>query len=253
MGYSLEYPESVARFYDFIYAKLRTVDREYFLKKISETRGPVLEIGVGTGRLFLDALSRGADIDGIDNSSHMLARLKQKLDRKHGSRIFLQDVRCMQLPRTYDLIIAPFRVFAHLIDVGDQLQALNKVYDHLNPNGEFVFDLYVPDLTILLHGINERVDFVGEYRPGRKLRRTVSAKANLVDQINLVTMTLTWDEEDGERTETWQTPMRYFFRYELEHLVRRSKLHLKHIYGDYQEHELGPGSIDFVVICQRSE
>jgi len=210
VGYPLEYPEAIARFYDVIYTQLRTVDRDYFLKRISEARGPVLEIGVGTGRLFLEALSRGADIDGIDNSSHMLARLKQKLDRKHESRIFLQDIRSMQLPRTYDL-------------------------------------------TILHHGIKDQVDFVEEYEPGKKLTRTVSAKAKLVDQINLVTMTLAWDEEGGERTETWQTPLRFFFRYELEHLVNRSKLRLKHVYGDYQEHELGPGSTDFIVVCERSE
>ena len=248
-----EYPDYVARFYDVIYSQLRTIDREYFLCKILETKGPVLEIGVGTGRFFLEALSKGADIDGIDNSASMLASLKEKLDQKYHSRIVFQDARTMSLPRKYDLIVAPFRVFSHLIDVQDQLIVLNNVYHHLNKNGRFIFDLYVPDLNILLHGIKEQIDFEGEYRPGKKLRRIVSAKPDPINQISLVTMNFTWEEDDDVRTETWQTQMRFYFRYELEHLVHRSKLKLKSIYGDYQEHELHSDSKDFVVVCARTE
>ncbi len=248
-----EYPDYIARFYDVIYSQLRTIDREYFLGKILETRGPVLEIGVGTGRFFLEALNRGADIDGIDNSASMLAKLKEKLDQRYHNRIVLQDARAMNLPRKYDLIVAPFRVFSHLIDMQDQIRVLNNVYDHLNRNGRFIFDLYVPDLNILLHGIKERVDFEGEYQPGKKLRRAVSAKPDLVKQVSLVTMTFTWEEGDHVRTETWQTPMRFYFRYELEHLVQRSKLKLKHVYGDYQENELRSDSKDFVVACERRD
>ena len=61
------YPEYVARFYDVIYSKIRAgTDSEYYLKQILKTQGPVLELGVGTGRLFVDALKQGADIYGID-------------------------------------------------------------------------------------------------------------------------------------------------------------------------------------------
>lgn len=248
-----EYPEYVARFYDLIYSKLRSIDREYFLNKILEVQGPVLEIGVGTGRIFLDALDRGSDIYGIDVSASMLEKLKNKLDKKHHDRIFLQDARRLNLNRKFDLIVAPFRVFSHFIDVADQLLVLNNVHDHLNRNGRFIFDLYVPDLNILLHGIKEQIDFEGEYRPGKKLRRIVSAKPDPINQISLVTMNFTWEEDDRVRAETWQTQMRFYFRYELEHLVHRSKLKLKNIYGDYQEHELHSDSKDFVVVCERTE
>ena len=72
-GEHSSYPEPFARFYDVIYSHLRTVDRDFFLWAIRETRGPVLEIGVGTGRLFLDAINAGADIYGIDISLTMRA------------------------------------------------------------------------------------------------------------------------------------------------------------------------------------
>ena len=246
-----EYPEYIARFYDVIYAHLRTVDHDYFLRTILSTKGPVLEIGVGTGRFFIDALHGGADIYGVDLSETMLQQLKKKLGSEHHHRIFHQDARSLHLDKKFDLIVAPFRVFSHLIELDDQLLALNSIYDHLNPGGQFIFDLYVPDLGILLNGINEQVDFEGEYAPGKKLKRIVSAKADLIRQVSSVKMTLMWDDETGEHTESWDLPMRFFFRYELEHLVHRSKLTLKHIYGDYEEHELGLESKDFIVVCER--
>lgn len=230
---------------------LRTVDRDYFLKQILSTKGPVLEVGVGTGRFFLDALNRGADIYGIDVSETMLQQLKAKIDEQNQHRVFLQDARSLKLSRKFDLIVAPFRVFSHLLGVEDQLSALNSIYDHLSPGGRFIFDLYVPDLKILQNGIREETDFDGEYAPGKRLKRVVSARPDLISQINHVTMTLTWDEEGKSKTESWHLPMRFFFRHELEHLVNRSKLRLKHMYGDYQEHELNSDSKDFVVVCER--
>jgi SAM-dependent methyltransferase len=248
-----EYPEHFARFYDVVYAHLRTVDLDYFLRKIRSTKGPVLEIGVGTGRFFIEALQNGADIYGVDLSESMLRQLRNKLDQKHHHRVFHQDARSLQLGKKFDLIVAPFRMFSHLLEPDDQLQALNSIFDHLNPGGEFIFDLFVPHLGILLNGINEQIDFEGEYAPGRKLTRTVSSKSDLIRQVSSVKMTLTWDEDAGVKSESWTLPMRFFFRYELEHLVRRSKLTLKHIYGDYEEHELSPDSKDFIVVCGRQE
>jgi len=252
MAAESSYPENFARFYDVIYAHLRTVDRDYFLRKIKEVHGPVLEIGVGTGRFFIDALSGGADMYGIDVSSTMLKQLYQKLDKKHHERVTLQDARSLNLKRQFDLIVAPFRVFSHIANSQDQLEVLNRVHDHLRPGGQFIFDLYVPDLSILLNGISEQVDFDGEYAPGKRLSRTVSAHSDLINQISHVTMTLHWDEDGGKRTESWTLQMRYFFRYELEHLVHRSKLSLQNIFGDYSEGALGPESKDFITVCRRN-
>lgn len=48
------YPSFFARFYDTIYHQMRdSADHDYFLNKIKSVTGPVLEIGVGTGRFLL--------------------------------------------------------------------------------------------------------------------------------------------------------------------------------------------------------
>lgn len=250
MNTSTEYPDFFARFYDTIYDHMRDgTDHQYFIKKILDTRGSVLEIGVGTGRLFIDALNQGADIYGIDISPSMLEVLKGKLPAHEHHRIEVQDICNFQLNRKYDLIIAPFRVFMHLISVEEQFEALERVYSHLKPGGIFIFDLFVPNLKMLHDGLDQQKDFEGEYEPGKKLTRYTSLYADAVNQISHVLFKFIWDEDGKEKTEEWKTDMRFFFRYEIEHLINQSKLNLVKIFGDFEQHELNKDSKEFIVEC----
>jgi len=158
----------------------------------------------------------------------------------------------MKLGKRFELIIAPFRVFSHIIDIDDQISALNAVYDHLVPGGAFVFDLYVPNLKLLLDGLAPTVDFDGEYTPGKRLSRTTSGTSDLITQVTSVTMKFDWEDEERQNSREWTFPMRFFFRYELEHLIARSKLKLKAIFGDFLESALDSGSREFIVHCIRA-
>lgn len=248
----MDYPSFFARFYDPIYDKMRTqVDRDFYLKKISMTKGPVLEIGAGTGRFFTEALSTGADIYAIDISRHMLDVLNTKIDKCEHRRVSLQNAVDFRFAFKFDLILAPFRVFSHLLTVEEQLAALNNIYKYLTDNGSLIFDLYVPNPGMLAAGLDKIVDFEGEYMPGKRLQRCVSMTADIVNQISDITMVFTWDEDDHIRTEKWQFLFRYFYRYELEHLIRLSDLQLVKIYGDFNETPLEPGSKEFIVVCSK--
>jgi len=247
-----EYPGFFAKFFDLIYSSIDTgLDEESYLKRIARTNGKILEAGAGTGRLFIEALKTGADIYGIDISPAMVEKLRSKLDGKDQGRVILKDIRDMNLNVTFDLIIAPFRVFMHVIETEDQLKALYCVYKHLNPGGLFIFDVFIPDPEILLKGINEQKDFEGEYEPGRKVTRIASSKADPLRQINEVNMRLEWDEGGVLNSDSWNVKMRYFYRYELENLIARSPLKLVDIYGDSEGRELTSDSKNFVVVCKK--
>lgn len=247
------YPDYVARFYDIVYRQVRdAVDKQYYVNKLVSSNGPSLEVGVGTGRIFLEALDRDADVYGADNSAEMLAVLRGKLDPRYHHRLRRCDLMNMEFEKRFNLIIAPFRVLSHIISIDDQVKALNAVYDHLHPGGTFIFDLYVPSLKLILDGLPPTVDFEGEYAPGRRVKRTASATSDLITQITSVTMAFTWEDEGRQQSREWSFPMRFFFRYELEHLVARSKLKLKAIYGDFAESPLDSSSKEFLVHCIRS-
>jgi len=253
MGKPVDYPDFVVRFYDVIYKQIRShVDETYFLNQIAKFGGKILEIGVGTGRLFSQALRNGADIYGLDVNSKMIEKAKEKIAPGQHHRLYVQDAVEMQLPHRFALILAPFRVFSHLIDVEDQIRCLNRVHEHLEPGGRFIFDLYVPNLGILINGIQEHVDFDGEYERGKKLVRIVSSNSDMASQTSNVRMKFEWDEAGQKCEAEWSFLVRFYFRYELEHLIRLSKLKLEAIYGDYQENPVNKDSQDFVLVCSRS-
>ena len=182
----------------------------------------------------------------------MIDVLLKKIDTRSHKRVSIQNAVDFKFPFRFSLILAPFRIFSHLLTVEEQLSSLNNIYDHLEENGRLIFDLYVPDLALTASGLSNQTDFRGEYEPGKKFSRTVDMKADIVNQISDITMTFRWDEGTGERIESWNFKFRFYFRYELEHLVKRSKLTLDRIYGDFNRGELIEGSKEFIVICSRS-
>jgi SAM-dependent methyltransferase len=246
------YPENFARFYDTIYHNLRdSVDNDYFQNEIKNTGGKILEIGVGTGRLFTNALDLGADIYGLDISQSMLDVLYKKVPAEQHYRLRLQNMVNFSLDFKFDLIIAPFRVIMHLLEKEDQIKAINNVYDHLNPGGRFIFDTFIPDLNQLIKGLDNKMDFEGEYAPGKNIRRFASTSPDLIKQIIQVNFHMEWEENNELHHDDWILPLRFFFRYELEHLIERSKFRQYKIYGDYQKNELSRKSKDFVVVCKK--
>ncbi len=247
-----EYPDYFARFYDLIYHKVRdSVDNKFYLKKFRETDGRILEVGVGTGRLFTEALNHGADIYGIDISEAMIKVALNKISSKEKKRISLQNITDFKFNRKFKLIAAPFRVFMHLLSIKEQIAALNNVYEHLSPGGLFIFDVFVPDLKALLTGLDNVMDFESEYEPGNKVKRIVSTKPDLINQIINITFRFEWNDGESAYSREWKSQMRYFFRFELEHLVERSKFRYFRILGDFEENEPGPDSKEFIVICKK--
>lgn len=246
------YPKNFSRFYDIIYHQIRDeVDSKFFLKKINQTKGKILEIGTGTGRFFSEALAQGVDIYGIDLSPNMLEVLKNKIPNEEHHRVSCQSVVDFNLDASFDLIIAPFRVMMHIINKNQQLQALQNIRQHLTDDGIFICDTFIPNLNYLLLGLQRKLDFNGFYEPGKFLKRYASSKPNLITQTLDITFELEWQEHAQVQKEIWSLQLRYYFRYELEHLLERSGFSDYIIYGDYSESPLNKGSKDFIVVCKK--
>lgn len=79
----------------------------------------------------------------------------------------------------------------------------------------------------------------------------VSTRPDVINQITNIEFRLEWDEDDRIKQEVWETQLRFFFRYEMEHLIERSKFNKYEILGDYQGHELNKTSKEFIVICHK--
>lgn len=114
-------------------------DRAFYLDLIRERGEPVLDVGCGTGRLLLDFLALGIDIDGVDNSAEMLALCRRKAQRLGlVPTIHLQRMEQLDLSRRYRTILVPSSSFQLLLDPADAREAMRRFHDHLESGGTLV-------------------------------------------------------------------------------------------------------------------
>lgn len=119
-------------------------DRHYYLGFIEEFGQPVLDIGCATGRLLLDYLSRGIDIDGVDVSPEILAICNEKAgERGLEPNLYLQAVEALDLPRKYRTILVPSSTFQLVIAPEDVREAMRRLYGHLEPGGALVMPFMI--------------------------------------------------------------------------------------------------------------
>jgi SAM-dependent methyltransferase len=250
MRKSYYYNKVLVNFYDVFNADYNA-DKKFYLDKILNAGGRVLEIGCGTGRIFCDALKQGADIYGIDQSELMLSKLKEKIEVSEHYRVQVIDALEYYSEKKFKLIIAPFRMFMHLLTVEDQLKFLKNVYENLTGNGEFIFSVFNPDLNRIQTGDKETLRFEGEYSPGRILKFYDSSKPDLLNQCQHVTFRFEWDAGGKMMEDKFSFPMRYCFRFEIQHLVERAGFKLVNMYRDFDYNELNGEIKEYVVICRK--
>ena len=249
----------VADYYDFAEPLKQRDDVQFFVNQAKQAGGNVLELGCGSGRVLVPAAEAGLSVTGIDTSNPMLNRCRQKVDSlspeiQSRIQLHLGSMSCFDLEEQFSLITIPFRGFHHLILVEDQLSCLQCVVNHLKPDGLFILDLFNPVLQRILdekgaHAVHEEPEItLPDGRRVKRIQKNVSPNPNT--QILQAEHTYHIEETDGsQNTFTTTYPMRYFFRYEIEHLLARCGLEIQSVYSDFQESpfdEFKPGEMLFL-------
>lgn len=247
--------------YDSIPLYASRQDVRFYVDLCRQASGEALEAGCGTGRILIPAAEEGCAITGLDSSVHMLERCRAKVDLlplEVGSRIRLapSDMRRFNLGRTFALAIVPFRPLQHLVTVEEQLGFLHCVWEHLEPGGKLVLDVFHADPEKVSGPVNpDETEDTPELQlgDGRSLRRTFRILAKRrSEQCNDVQIIYYVREASGETRRIVQTfPMRYFYRYELEHLLARAGFETTELFGDFDRSAFQDDSPEIIVAARK--
>ncbi|WP_419883152.1 class I SAM-dependent methyltransferase [Peribacillus sp. B-H-3] len=121
-------------------------DIEFYLEKLKNCKGPILEAMVGSGRVIIPLLEAGLNVDGVDYSPEMLASCRQRCEEHELSpNLYQADLRELSLAHKYDAIIIPAGSFLLIENREDSIQVLKKIYEHLETGGRLLLDLFIPD------------------------------------------------------------------------------------------------------------
>ncbi|MCI0777498.1 MAG: methyltransferase domain-containing protein [Chloroflexi bacterium] len=221
--------------------------------------GPILELGVGTGRVALTLARAGYEVWGIDSSSAMLDHARSKAAPNLTDRLHLEqaDMRDFALDRKFALVFAGFGGFDHLLSPDDQARCLRRVRDHLAPGG-----LFVCDLRPLLHNTWELGDSAPIFHDwtrelpetGMTVMKTHSVKADAARQYQRQTNIYDCISADGQiRRIIDEVDLRFTTRYEMEGLLRDAELEVEQVYGDYDLAPYDDTSEYMITVAQRPE
>ena len=173
-------------------------DISFYVEEALAAGGPVVELGVGTGRIAIPTAMAGVDVIGIDSSPGMLevcaeharqAGVAARLDLRLG------DLRVPPVDERVRLVTCPFRAYLHLASDDERLEGLTAARKLLRRGGRLVFDVFAPSAEDIEEtdgrwierepGIFERADWDGDAQT-----LTLSVRGELGES----TMTLWWLE-----------------------------------------------------------
>ena len=186
--------DRIARLYD-PWSLSVVEDVPFYLEEARRSGGPVLELGVGTGRIAVPVAAAGVRVVGVDLSAGMLEVARERaelagveLDLRQG------DMRDPPVNETFPLVICPFRSLLHMETDADRRLALRAASRGLTrEHGRFVFDVFTPSIEDIAetHGrFIEREPGIWERADWDEATRTLILRLRSIDAES--EMSLAW-------------------------------------------------------------
>jgi SAM-dependent methyltransferase len=226
--------DAIAELYDPWSASV-VEDVAFYLEEARRSGGPVVELGVGTGRIAIPIAADGMRVIGVDSSRGMLDICARRaalagvlLDLRVG------DLRAPPVHEHVPLVICPFRSLLHLRTREERLECLVAIREMLVPEGRFVFDVFTPGTEDIAHTHDRWL----EREPG------IFERAVWDEQER--TLTLTVRGEAGETT----MALAWLPAQEWQALVERAGFEVEACYGWFDRSPFTGGE-DSVWITRR--
>jgi len=238
------YDRHSSEFYDY---HAKRGDVKFYVDFATESGGPILEIGCGTGRILIPTARASINITGLDKSEEMLNICRRKLESEQPEvrdrvKLVHADMTDFNLGSKFSLVTIPYGPFNCLVSIDEQLKCLNCIKRHLHQKGTLVLDLFYPssrEFSSGVEGFLAKTPF--EMPDGRSV--TWGVRNSSVDynrQTIHEEMTYYIHYSDGhDEALIYPSSLHYFYRYEAEHLLARTGFKIESVYSDFDKEPFG--------------
>jgi SAM-dependent methyltransferase len=229
----------IAELYDLEHESY-TDDLDFYLNFVEAVGDPVLELGCGTGRLVAGIAEAGYRITGTDRSDVMLARARERVERR-GLSNFVELRRgditdADQTPSgPFGVIIMALNGLMHLVDVRSQRAALASTRRALDPRGMLLIDLLNPTPETL-RSMDHSLVHEGVWSMANGTRVDKFAARRVSPATQTIATELWYDllsPAGAARRIATSLAMRYLHRAELELMLELAGFAEWQIYGSY--------------------
>jgi ubiquinone/menaquinone biosynthesis C-methylase UbiE len=247
MSYAAAYARLIAQHYDAINQELRRTSQDvaFYLALARASGGPVLELGCGTGRVLLPIAREGIACVGLDASPEMLDVLRAKRPPPNLELVHAAMESFDLGAARFALVTIPFRAFSHLLEVPAQLATLANVRRHLAPGGKLALDVFDPKLARLAIAEEPEALAVSAETPRGRVQRFDRVTRDVARQV--LTLHVRFVAEAKDECGEGELQLRWFHRYELEHLLARAGFAIESLYGAFDRSPWAPGGETIVV------
>lgn len=216
--------------------------------------GAVLALMCGTGRVAIPLAQAGLSVTGVDVSPAMLAQAQQ---RAASVNVAVQwhnaDARTFALDQQFGTAFVATNSFMHLETAADQRATLQRIHQHLAPDGMLILDLFNPD-PVYLSSVDGAYVLDKTFRAasGNMVQKFVARSVDLAQQQIAVTFCYDEIHPDG-RVERTVLPfgMRWVYRFEAEYLLECSGFAVESIYGSYDLDAYTSDAPRLIVVARR--
>jgi SAM-dependent methyltransferase len=235
--------DTYAPFYDWENARtLGRRDVPFWRDVARQVRGPVLELGCGTGRISLPLARAGIAVVGIDRSGPMLERAAKRLAAwrrrqprraKNRLRLVRGDIRYLPFaPASFDAVLAPYGILQSLVRDKDLKATLDAVAGVLAPGGLFGVDL-VPDVPNWREYSN-RIQMKGRAAGGAHLTLVESVRQDRKKHLTIFEQTYIERRGRDVREHTFDLTFRTLPVPTFTRRLERAGFRVEAVLGDYR-------------------
>lgn len=237
--------------YDAQYRHYRD-DLAFYRRLAEDYGGPVLELGAGSGRVSAALAQAGHQVLAVERSPAMLAAARERLGAKgllERVRLVEADMRALELPGRYPLVIAPFNALMHAYTLAEQDAVLAGAAQHLDEGGAFALDLYNPNFAALERlKLEAEWEHVGGEAGELFVYQRLDEDAQLLESRYYLDTT----SADGSlRRQTATLRQRYYTRFELERALAQAGFAQRLVYGGFDRRRYRRSAPQLVVIARR--